>query len=172
MRVTGSGISPSGAATAHIARSTANGIRTGSEIAAAESDRGHGGEGGVNELPGRPAHNMQGTSPHPSRPVAGRHYSGRDSVRGVSSQAARAANYPAAALPDAAAGAFWQHVAAGRVRLSATEDQLVWDLRAAHWRWDYIARHILERRAGLASRAAASAAKQARAAYRRERGIA
>jgi hypothetical protein len=119
-------------------------------------------------------HPMPRTSAHPSRPAAGRHYSGRDSVRGVSSQPAAptAANYPAAGLPDAAAGAFWEHVAAGRVRLSAAEDQLIWDLRAAHWRWDYIARHILERRAGLVSRAAKAAACRARARYRRERGIA
>jgi hypothetical protein len=62
-------------------------------------------------------------------------------------------------------------VAQGTERLTATEDQLVWDLRAAHWRWDYIARHILARRARNMARMDKAQAVQARTRYRRERGM-
>jgi hypothetical protein len=63
-------------------------------------------------------------------------------------------------------------VADGTERLTATEDQLVWDLRAAHWRWDFIAQHILARRARNVARMAKARAVHARARYRRERGLA
>ena len=136
------------------------------QIAAAETLREYGGEGGANDLPGRPAHPMPRLRAHPSRRTSGR------SVAGSSLTAHVEQNFPAAALTDAAAGAFWQDIAVGRVRLTATEDQLVWDFRAAHWRWDFIARHILARRARNVARMSKAQAVQARARYRRERGMA
>lgn len=72
---------------------------------------------------------------------------------------------------------FWHDVAAGRVRLSPAEDQIVWDLRAAHWRWDFIARHLLRRRSDATARMARArdamqhnAAKRWRDQYRRNKG--
>ena len=137
------------------------------KIAAAESDRGHGGEGGVNDLPGRPAHPMPRNRAHPSRRTTGR------SVAGSSLTAHVEPNFPAALTNDpSAAGAFWAGVAQGTERLTATEDQMIWDFRAAHWRWDFIARHILARRARNVARMSKAQAVQARARYRRERGMA
>ena len=73
------------------------------------------------------------------------------------------------AFSDAERQDFWRAVATGDIRLSATEDRLVWDLRAAHWRWDYIARHILARRARIAKTMEHLRALAARARYRRMR---
>ena len=71
------------------------------------------------------------------------------------------------------AGAFWDAIAAGDVRLTAAEDALIWRLRALHWSWDFIARELLAARARRRSRAAhfardLASTKQARKAYRKE----
>lgn len=163
--MTARGTSPNGADIARIARSTATGIRTGSEIAAAEAFRSHGGEGGVNALPGRPAHTMPRTSAHPSRPVAGRR-SGA-CVRGVSSQpAATAANYPAGQVRagSSPAGAssyvteFYRRIALPRahpdaMRLSAYEDRMLGNGLAAGLSFAAIARDICERRRDISDKA-------------------
>lgn len=88
---------------------------------------------------------------------------------GSSHAATRAANSLAAVPPDAAVGAFWDYVVSGRIRLTPAEDRMVWDLRAVHWRWDLIARAILERRSHLRKRIRAAAGHRMLAAYRRQR---
>lgn len=107
---------------------------------------------------------MPRTSAHPSRPVAGR-LTGA-SVRGVSSQpaATTAANYPAAGLPDAAAGAssyvseFFRRIALPSkhpqsMRLSAYEDRMLGNGLAAGMSFADIARDICERRRDISERA-------------------
>jgi hypothetical protein len=68
-------------------------------------------------------------------------------------------------------GAFWEGVVSGQVKLSAVEDQMVWDLRAAHWRWDFIAAAILRRRRDYRLRVAAMDAGRARDNARRWRDL-
>jgi hypothetical protein len=142
------------------------------QIAAAESDRGHGGEGGVNALPGRPAHPMPRTSAHPSRPAAGRTVSVRVSDRGVSSRAANtAANYPAGQIRagSSPAGAssyvseFYRRIALSRahpdaMRLSAYEDRMLGNGLAAGLSFAAIARDICERRRDISEKARKRAA--------------
>ena len=144
-------------------------------IAAAATPRVYGGEGSSRSsgfsLTHGPAaaHQMPRDSAHPSRPAAGRTGAGRDSACGVSSLAATvAANFPAAALPDAAAGPFryatefWRRIALPRahpdaMRLSAHEDRMIGNGRAAGLSFADIARDICERRIARSNAARRSA---------------
>lgn len=47
--------------------------------------------------------------------------------------------------------AFWRAVAAGRITLTPREDATTWRLRAAGHSWNWIADHLIARRADLAT---------------------
>ena len=73
------------------------------------------------------------------------------------------------AIPLASPANFWEDVAAGRIRLSPTEDKMVWDLRAAHWRWDLITAAILERRSTMRARITRAAGRSLLARWRKQK---
>lgn len=141
----------------------------GGSIAAAEAFRRHGSDGGGSITPepaANPIRRKRAGAGHPAalRCIAPGRCQYPVSPVGSSQPAPRARR--GCAFFDAERQDFWRAVATGDIRLSPTEDKIVWDLRAAHRRWDFIARHILARRAQLATKITHAQAHRASKHYR------